>query len=268
MRSIQFYDSVKDAENHFPLRRLLECEYFKKYRSLELNHWRNYHTLLNSLAEIHDYNEQHANSFAKRFRENATDFKNCEAIFAEVIVYHHYIRAVHEKLVRKIYLRKSEADIIVERSDRSEFFLEVFSLNPDFPTEAGQAYDIKTHTQDALGSIRQKLLHKIKKQNQLCAPRENYAVIELNNTTIANDFSVLSSMSGGFKVQVDKNTLRPISSGYDWESSVFDDPATKFLTGIIWFKLGNYSLRKYLFNPNGGIAGPARSRQGLGRPAD
>ena len=83
---------------------LLNCEYFRKYRRAYyesrnfglMNHCRNYVSLMTSLSEIHDYNEQHAKSFAKRLRENASVFKQCEAIFAEVIVYHFYIRAIHE----------------------------------------------------------------------------------------------------------------------------------------------------------------------------
>ena len=128
-------------------------------------------------------------------------------------------------------------------------FLEVFSVNPPFSTKAGVVNEVKTHTQKAMGSIRQKLLRKIKRQGQLSAPRENYAVIELNNSTIAGDFSVLSSLSGGYRVQFDTKTLRPVSSGYDWTDAIFDDPATKFLAGVIYFSLGDYSSRKFLPNP-------------------
>ena len=41
-----------------------------------------------------------------------------------------------------------------------------------------------------------------------------------------------------------------MSSGYDWSESIFDDPATRFLKGIIYFSLGDYSSRKYLLNPD------------------
>ena len=272
MSDFQMSDALTDAERRFPIDTLLECEYFQKYRrgyyeSLEsnlLNHCRNYITLLTSLAEIHNYNKQHAKSFAKRFRENAKDFKNCEAIFAEVIVYHHYIRAAHENLIRNIDLHASEADIIVERSDRSKMFLEVFSINPEFPTgtrEKPIVNDVKTHTQDAMASIRQKLLRKIKKQKQLSAPRENYAVIELNDMSIAGDFSVLSSLSGGYKVRLDKTTLRQVWAGYDWRDSIFDDPATRFLTGVIYFNRGDYSSRKFLFNPQVATTSRAHPRR-------
>ena len=248
---------VTDAERQFPISDLLDSEYFKKYRRAydrsreigRLNPYRNYVSLLDSLADIHDYNSRHARSFAKRFRANANDFKQCEAVFAEVIVYRHYIRAVYEHLVRRIELEASEADVILERPDGSRMFLEVFSICPDFPNEPGRTNDVKTHTQAAMGSVRQKVLRKIEEQGQLSAPRENYAVIELNDISIANDFSILSSLSDGYKVQFDEKTLRPVSADYDWRDSIFDHPATKFLTGIIWFCLGDYSSRKFLPNP-------------------
>ena len=31
-----------------------------------------------------------------------------------------------------------------------------------------------------------------------------------------------------------------VSRGYDWANSVFDDPSTHFLKGIIYFSLGDY----------------------------
>ena len=261
MSDIQISDAVTDAERLFAVKDLLECEYFAKYRrgyynARELgllNPCRNYITLLTALTEVHEYDEQHARSFAKRFRDGAKDFRNCDAVFAELIVYRHYIGAVRENLVRKIELRESEADVIVERADGSKMFLEVFSVNPDFPLgtpEKPIVNDVRTHTQDAMASIRQKLLRKIRKQRQMSTPRENYAVIELNNPTIAGDFSILSSLSAGYKVRFSTRTLRPISGGYDWSESVFDDPATRFLKGIIYFSLGDYSSRRLLPNPN------------------
>ena len=250
--------AVTDAEGQFPIKKLLDCDYFRKYRRSydksremgRLNPCRNYLTLLDSLTDIHSYNAQHAKSFAKRFRAYANDFKQCEAVFAEVIVYRHYIRAVYEHLARRIELHESEADVIIERPDGSKMFLEIFSICPDFPDKPGIAYDVKTHTQKAMGSIRQKLLRKIKKQRQLSTPRENYAVIELNDISIANDFSILSSLSSGYKVQLDASTLDPVSAGYDWPDNIFEDPATEFLTGIVWYFLGDYSSRRFLLNPH------------------
>ena len=266
-------DAVTDAEGVFPIENLLQCAYFEKYRraycrSREehlLNPYRNYVTLLNALTDIHEYNERHARSFARRFREGAGDFRNCEAVFAEVIVYRHYIGAVHESLVRRIHLHESEADVIIERLDGARVFLEVFSVNPNFPSgtaDKSVANEVKTHTQDAMASIRQKLLRKMAKQKQMTAPRENYAVIELNDMSIAGDFAVLASLSGGYKAQLDADTLRPVRAGYDWESSVFDDPATRFLKGIVWFDRGDYASRRFLPNPRAKHLGPTPSWPG------
>lgn len=255
-------DIVTERENEFALPDLLKCDYFKRqrqgyYRAREvgcLNPYRNYVTLLEDLDDIHDYNEQHARSYAKRFRESSKDWRSCEAIFAEVIVYRAYVRAVHEALIRRIYLEEAEADIIVERLDGSKMFLEVFCVMPVFPqsNEDGtpRVYSVMTHTQTEMASIRQKLLRKISKQRQLSKPRENFAVIELNDVTIAGDFTVLSSLSGGYQLKIGRESGKVLSRGYDGCNSVFDDPSTRWLKGVISFSLGNYESRKYIFNPN------------------
>lgn len=67
--------------------------------------------------------------------------------------------------------------------------------------------NVKTHTQTEMASIRQKLLSKIAKQKQLSKPRENYAVIELNDPIIAGDFTVLSSLSSGYTVTINKENM-------------------------------------------------------------
>lgn len=253
-------DIVTDTEAQFGLQRLLTCDYFKKcrdgyYDAREagcLNRYRNYVTLLEDLNDIHDYNEQHAKSYAKRFRASSGDWRNCEATYSEIIVYRTYIRSVYEGLIRAIQLEETEADIIIERLDGSKMFLEVFCVMPDFPIPKDGGfgvYDVKTHTQTAMASIRQKLLRKISKQNQLSKPRENFAVIELNDVSIAGDFAVLSSLSGGYKMNLDVQNHKVVSTGYDWSSSIFDDPSTQFLKGIIYFSLGDYGSRKIIFNP-------------------
>ncbi|MEZ2346426.1 hypothetical protein [Terriglobus sp. RCC_193] len=254
-------DIVTERESEFALPDLLKCDYFQRqrhgyYRAQEagcLNHYRNYVRLLEDLNDIHDYNGQHARSYAKRFREASKEWRNCEAIFSEVIVYRAYVRAVHEGLIRGIHLEEAEADIIVERLDGSKMFLEVFCVMPLFPrpSEDGTptVYSVTTHTQTAMASIRQKLLRKIAKQNQLSKPRENFAVIELNDVTIAGDFAVLSSLSGGYQLKVGHESGKVLSSGYDWDNSVFNDPSTQWLKGIFYFSLGDYASRKYLFNP-------------------
>ncbi len=124
-------DIVTDREKQFALPDLLKCNYFQRqrqgyYKAREVgcvNNHRNYVTLLEALDEIFAYNEQHAKSFAKRFRGSSKDWGNCEAIFSEVIVYRAYVRAVYEGLIRSIHLEEAESDIIVERLDESKMFL-------------------------------------------------------------------------------------------------------------------------------------------------
>ena len=202
-------------------------------------------------VDIHEYNEQHAKSFVKRLRESANDWKNCEAVFSEIIVYRHYIRLAYERLIRKIDLDAAESDVIIERLDGTKAYLEIFCVMPSFPLpEDGKVVDVKTHTQTEMASIRQKLLRKVDKQKQFSKPRENYAVIELNNSIIVGDFTVLSSLSSGYTVTINKQTMQIESSRYNWENSIFEDQSTKFLKAIIYFDLGNYDSRKFIFNPN------------------
>jgi hypothetical protein len=94
------------------------------------------------------------------------------------------------------------------------------------------------------------LLHKISEQNQFKKPRENFAVIELNDVGIAGDFVVASSLSGGYKINLGVESRKILSSGYDWSESVFNDPCTRFLKGVIYFSLGDYESRKFILNPN------------------
>jgi hypothetical protein len=254
-------DIVTDHENHFALPDLLQCDYFKRHREGYyaareagcLNRYRNYVTLLEDLNDIRAYNEQHAKSYAKRFRDGSEDWRNCEAIFSEVIVYRAYIRGVYEGLIRSIHLEEAESDIIVERLDGSRMFLEVFCVMPSLPLPDGdgkpKVYSLRTHTQTDMASIRQKLLRKISKQSQFSKPRENFAVIELNDVSIAGDFAVLSSLSGGYKLKLGLESGKVLSRNYDWDDSVFDDPSTQWLKGVIYFSLGDYESRKFIFNP-------------------
>jgi len=230
-------DIVTDREQQFSFPELLATDYFQKYRkgyyaSREqglLNPHRNYVKLLTYLDEICEYNEQHAKSYAKRFRESATDWRNAEAVFAEVIVYRHYLCPVYEELIKSISLDAAESDVIIERLDGTKAYLEVFCVMPSFPTPPKDQFvvrSVKTHTQNEMASIRQKLLQKITKQKQFTQPRDNYAVIELNDATIAGDFSVLSSLSSGYTITINKETMSIESSDYDWTNSVFDDEST------------------------------------------
>ena len=254
-------DIVSDSEKKFKFQELLSTDYFQKYRrayywSRErafFNWQRNYVNLLTFLDEIHEYNGQHAKSFVKRLGESANDWKNCEAIFAEIIVYRHYVRLVYEGLIRKLELYASESDIIIERLDGTKAYFEVFCVMPNLTLpEDGKVVlqSVKTHTQNEMASIRQKLLRKIKKQNQLSKPRENYAIIELNDPIIAGDFSVLSSLSSGYTLTINKKTMKIESSGYNWDDSIFDDQSTQYLKAIIYFDLGDYESRRFLINPN------------------
>ena len=247
-------DAITDLERLFPFKELLELDYFQKYRGsyYRCNDEgrqippRNYYNLLQFLTDIHEYQLDDAKTFVKAFRTQGADWRNSEATFAEVIVYRYYVRLVYENIICAVRHGREECDIIVDRLDGSTAFLEVFSIMPNL-SEVG-VNDITTHTQDAMASVRQKLLRKIRKQNQMTKARDNYAVIELNNSTIAGSFAVLSSLSSGYKVTIDRTTMKTVNSGYDWANSVFEDEALRHLKAVIFFDLGNYESRKFLDN--------------------
>lgn len=255
-------DAITDSEKAFPHKELLDFAYFKKYRNAyyempkrgyQLGP-RNYYNLLLFISEIDDYNTQHAKGFIKRLKTDGKDWKNAEAIFSEIIVYRYYIRPVYEGLIKGIHKINSECDIIIELLDGTKQYLEVFCVMPNFkmPSKPGEIVvgDVKTHTQTEMASIRQKLLRKIDKQKQFTKPRDNFAVIELNDSLIAGDFAILSSLSDGYKITINKDTMEAVSSGYDWSKSVFHDESTKYLKGIIYFNLGDYQSRKIIMNNN------------------
>ncbi len=261
-------DIVADREHKFVFPDLIATDYFQQYRrgyyaSREqslLNPHRNYVKLLTYLDEIHEYNEQHAKSYAKRFRESATDWRNAEAVFAEMIVYRYYVRPAYEELIKRVALDAAESDVIIERLDGTTAYLEVFCVMPSFPIPQKGEFvvrDVKTHTQNEMASVRQKLLRKITKQKQFMETRENYAVIELNDAVIAGDFTVLSSLSSGYTITINKQTMNIESSGYNWENSIFDNESTRYLKAVIYFDLGDYSGRRFLFNPRFGDSGHA-----------
>jgi hypothetical protein len=255
-------DEITAAEDGFPFPDLLNIDYFKKYkdayyempkRGYQRGH-RNYYNLLLYISEIYEYNEQHARGFAKRLKTDGKDWKNAEAVFSEIIVYRYYIRPALEGLIKGIHRINSECDIIIELLDGTKHYLEVFCVMPNLKraSKPGEIIveDLKTHTQTEMASIRQKLLRKIEKQKQFTKPRENYAVIDLNDHLIAGDFVILSSLSDGYKIKINKDTLETISSGYDWSDSIFHDESTKHLKGIIYFNLGDYHSRKIILNNN------------------
>ena len=248
-------DAITDLERSFPFKELLELDYFQKYRGscYRCNDEgrqippRNYYNLLQFLTDIHEYQLDDAKTFVKAFRTSGADWRNSEATFAEVIVYRYYVRLVYEDIIRAVRHGREECDIIVDRLDGSTAFLEVFSIMPNL-SEVG-VNDITTHTQDEMASVRQKLLRKIREQKQMTKARDNYAVIELNNSTIAGSFAVLSSLSSGYKVTIDRTTMKTVNSGYDWANSVFENEALRHLKAVIFFDLGNYASRKFLANP-------------------
>jgi hypothetical protein len=251
-------DEVDYAEESFYDQALLQTDYMQHYRKgyyhcreegFDLNFYRNYLSILNYLNEIHQYDKSHAASFTKRIKAHPKTWKECEAVVSEVIVYHSYLRPMYEGLVRSILLERNECDVIVERCDGTKYYLEVFCIMPNFKEDENGVIEVTTHTQEAFSSVRQKLLTKINKQKQFTKPRENFAVIELNDKKIARDFTILSSLTDGYKINFDLQTKKVINEGYDWEKSVFELPETKFLKGIIWFHLGAYQYRKTLFNP-------------------
>jgi|GEM_PF-1671358 len=254
------HDAVDDAESIFPYSELIVSDYFRKYRTAYFEMIdkgfqigkRNYLNLLQYISEIYTYNEQHTNGFAKVLRSAGNDWRNCEAIFSEIIVYRYYVRLVYEGIIKSVDKIKNQCDIIIKRLDNSLAFLEVFCVMPRLSISGPDKTiinEIKTHTQDESASIRQKLLRKIEKQKQFTEPRENFAVIELNDTCIAGDFAILSSLSDGYKITFDKKSGKKRSEDYDWRTSVFQDRSTEFLKGIIYFSLGAYESRKYIENP-------------------
>ena len=262
MKNFKSTDVIDNIEKEFPIPKLLKLEYFKekrdKYYDLKENGWqldfRNYLNLLIYLSEIYKFNKEHANSYSKKLNGSGNnDYNNCEAVFSEIIVYRYYIRLFHEGLIKSIQLYNSECDLIIERLDGTLAYFETFCIMPNFknPTQPGEVIlnDIKTHTQNAMASIRQKLLRKINKQKQLIKKRENYAIIEINSNSIAGDFAIQSSLSGGYKINLNKDSNEIISEGYDWEDSVFKDESTKHLKGIIYYNLGDYESRKFIYNP-------------------
>ena len=247
-------------EEGFHDKELLQTEYLQKYRSGYewsrsngfLNPYRNYSAILNYFSEIRIHNPQHERSFAKRIMAKPENWRNCESVVSEVIVYQYYIRLIRESLIKRIEIEKDEADLIVCREDGSRMFLEIFCIMPEFPVSKPdeiRVIDVRTHSHEAFASVRQKLLKKIRKQRQLSKKRENFAVIEMNHPTIANDFSVAASLSDGYKIWYDRETMTPKREGCDWEASVFDLPETEFLKAVIWLHLGAYEYRKMIMNP-------------------
>lgn len=310
-------ETEKEIQLSFFDKDLLETEYLKRLKNVS-NPYRNWQVLIDSLISIYGYNQEHAKSFTKRIKSQQSNFRNCEAVFAEIIVYAYYLRLVHEGILKSLDIKEADYDLRIELVDGSFHYLEIFSIKPNLKTSGTEAseklenlpiglefpnhlknkvhwdnerklliweglmteeekdellglskneqyekaietffqkcevkvFQIQTHLQEPLSSVRQKLLHKIKKQKQLSQLRENFAVIEMNDPSIAGDFHVLSSLSNGYKINIDKRTLRCTSGGFDWSNSIFDNEIVNNLKGIIYFSMGDYGERKFIFNPN------------------
>ena len=236
---------------------LLDTEYFRRQRDAYetyfdqglVSRYRCYPVIVEKLQSIFEYNKNHAAHFARRIKNQPQDMRSCEAVVSEVIVYAHYTPLAKDGIVRSLRLCRDDYDLRIERkSSQPDVFLEVFCIMPEFTANERGVYDIKTHTQTAFSSVRQKLLQKVRKQKQMQKVRENWAVIELNNISIAGEFTVLSSLSDGYKLTLDPGTMKVVQSGYDWTRSVFDAPETQNLHGIIHFDLGDYEHRRYILN--------------------
>jgi hypothetical protein len=231
---------------------LLQTKYFRRHkRAYEeyfhqgcLNKYRCYPVIVDKLQSIFEYRASHAKSFAKRLKSQQNDMRSCEATVSEVIVYSHYIPLVKQGVVKALDIRKDDYDLKIEPRDQPEIFLEILCVMP----ELTGAYEVKSHKQTGPSSIREKLLRKMQKQNQMQKNRENWAVIDLNNVSIAGEFTVLSSLSHGYKVTLDRETRQVVQRGYDWNNSIFDAPETQSLHGIIHFDLGCYEDRRYILN--------------------
>lgn len=236
--------------------KLLDTEYFRRHREAYekyfhagvVNKYRCYPVILEKLQSIFEYNKIHARYFAKRMKTEHGDLRSCDAIISEVIVYSHYIPLVRLGVVDSLDICEEDFDLKIERKGHEDIFLEIFCIMPEFEKNERGVYDIQTHTQMALSSVRQKLLHKLHHQKQMQKARENWAVIDLNNPSIAGEFTVPSSLSNGYKITINRMTKEVVHKDFDWSSSVFDAPETANLHGIIHFDLGYYEGRRYILN--------------------
>jgi hypothetical protein len=243
------YSSFFDQE-------LLETEYLRRHRDAYekyfeeglVNKYRCYPVIVEKLQSIFEYNERHAKYLAKRIKTQQGDMRSCEAVVSEVIVYSHYIPLIKQGFVTSLDIVEDDYDLKIGRPSRPDVFLEIFCIMPNFREDDNGVFEVKTHTQTADVSVRQKLLWKMRKQKQMQKVRENWAVIELNDMSIAGEFTVPSSLSGGYKIAFSPETTKIAQSGFDWSDSVFDAPETQNLHGVMYFSLGHYEARGYILN--------------------
>lgn len=231
-----------------PLFHFIIADYHSNLENAQNKH-RNLFTLARDLTTIYDYNVDICKHFQKRIL-NERDFKNFWAgTFAEIIVIAFYIREQFN-----VKINEGEADLIIT-IDNDQLYFEVLSICPDLHVTQNTkdiiAYDIKTHLPvENTSSVRGKLYGKLgENQNQFRDGRKNIAIIELNDASIAGDFHVLSSLSGGYKVELDKSSGKIEEGGFDWNNnSFFEREDSKRVSAIIYFSMGNYENRKKINN--------------------
>lgn len=237
--------------------KLLDTEYLRRHREVYekyfdeglISRYRCYPVIVEDLQAIYEYNQQHGKYFARRMKDQQNDLTSCDAVVAEAIVYSHYIPLIKQGSVTALDVKENDYDLKIDRPGSDAAYLEVLTVKPDPYKDENGVYSVTSHTQTAKSSIRQKLLRKLQKQMQMRAARENWAVIELNDMTIAGDFTVPASLSSGYKLRIGMQTMQTTEGGFDWSKSIFDAPETQNLHGVIYFSLGYYQERRYILNP-------------------
>ncbi len=96
---------------------------FRPYRSHQI--------LLEDLNSINQFNPKHARHYVKRINTQQTQYKDCEAVFTEIIVYSYYLRLFYEGVIQSIDRKEDDYDLRIGIKDGTSQFLEVFSVMPD-----------------------------------------------------------------------------------------------------------------------------------------
>lgn len=249
-------DRVESLEQAFFDKEVLSTGYLLEYRRAYYRHlqngwqlaFKNYESILDCLVSIFENNNQYGKSYCFRIKREPENMRSCEAIMSEAFIHSYYIPLKNEKLIKSIELIEDECDLIIEDVLGDKRFYEVMTLMPDF--KIGEVNEVKTHKQEELSSLRQKILWKIKEKKQFIKKRRNIAAIDLNDISIVGDFHVLSSISQGYSVKVNPETDEVGSGDYDWSNNLFDDENTKYIYALEWFDKGDYSQRRILMNWN------------------
>lgn len=231
------YNSNKDIKVLHPLLKLI-INNSKGYPH------RNIAILGRDLKTIFDYDPNIYNHFENRII-NGRDIKNFwNGIFAEIIVTASYLRKGF-----KVDIIEKEADLILKVGNDTAY-LEILSINPESQPDM-KVHESKTHLPVVnTSSIRGKLCNKLGK-GQFKKGRINVAIIELNSPGIAGDFAIQSSLSDGYKVAIDKKSMKIVGGGFDWQNNnFFETEDGKKISAIIWFDMGDYENRRKIKNPN------------------